>query len=98
MEAKAEVDSEFGRRLEATHLRYQAERDELIPAGSELRPSGGVAGSTAGVKCLHAHYADHAAGNDNPVGELVAAWVEPLVCTEPCVVDGERNPVWAEPR
>ncbi|MBW2547617.1 MAG: DUF501 domain-containing protein, partial [Deltaproteobacteria bacterium] len=32
------------------------------------RPSGGVGGSSGGVKCLHAHYADFAAGNDNPIG------------------------------
>jgi len=50
------------------------------------------------VKCLHAHYADHVAGNNNPIGELVAPWVEPLDCTIPCV-DGEViNPAWSEPR
>jgi len=51
----------------------------------------------AGVKCLHAHYADHAAGNENPVGAVTAPFVEPLDCTVPCVVDGERNPAWREP-
>ena len=43
----------------------------------------------------------HAAGNDNPVGEDVAADVEPLDCTIPCVIatGGEivRNPAWVEP-
>ncbi len=91
----------------ARHLaamnRYAAERDALIDE-SHLgpRPSGGVGGSGGGVKCLHAHYADHAAGNDNPVGEDTAAVVEPLDCTVTCValVGGipQRNPDWVEPR
>ena len=41
-------------------------------------------------------------GNDNPVGEAVAPFVEPLDCTVACVVevDGEvvRNPAWREPK
>lgn len=98
MEARAANDPEFSARLERAHLRYERERDLLVPEDSPLRPTGGVAGSTAGVKCLHAHYADHAAGNDNPVGELVASWVEPLDCSLPCVLSGERNPAWVEPR
>jgi len=60
-----------------------------------------VGGSQGGVKCLHAHYADHAAGNENPIGAWVAPEVEPLNCTVPCVVevDGDvvRNPEWIEP-
>ena len=36
------------------------------------RPSGGVGGTRAGVKCLHAHYAFHLAGGDDPVGRWVA--------------------------
>ena len=48
------------------------ERDILLTDEVEPRPSGGVAGARAGVKCLHAHYADTAAGNDNPVGAIVA--------------------------
>ena len=58
------------------------------------QPSGGVAGNQTGVKCLHAHYAHHAAGGENPVGEIVASWIEPLDCDVPCVVDGEMNPAW----
>jgi hypothetical protein len=53
------------------------------------------------VKCLHAHYADRAAGNDNPIGAGVAPDVDPLNCTVLCVVEvtGEfvRNPEWIEP-
>lgn len=95
MEAKAEADPSFGAALEAAHHRYAEERDELVPLDAAPRPSGGVGGAATGVKCLHAHYADTAAGNDNPVGSLVAAWIGPLDCTEPCVADGERNPHWS---
>lgn len=95
MEAKAETDPEFGAGLAAAHRRYAADRDALVPDGTEPRPSGGVGGTARGVKCLHAHYADSAAGNANPVGQLVAAWVEPLDCQVPCVIDGERNPGWS---
>ena len=78
--------------------RYEADRDAQIPDGHEgPRPSGGVGGSKGGVNCLHAHYADHAAGNDNPVGAWVAPDVEPLNCTMPCVAGGERDPAWVEP-
>jgi hypothetical protein len=98
MEARASNDVEFGARLIQAHERYARERDALVPGDALHRPSGGVAGSSAGVKCLHAHYADHAAGNDNPVGEAAAMWVEPLDCTTPCVVDGVPNPDWTEPR
>lgn len=98
MDARAAADPAFGAALAAAHRRYAAERDALVPDDAPHRPTGGVAGSGAGVKCLHAHYADHAAGNDNPVGAVVAPWVEPLDCTEPCVIDGVPNPAWTEPR
>lgn len=95
MEAKAEADVGFGEALEAAHRRYAAERDALVPDEVTPRPSGGVGGTERGVKCLHAHYADSAAGNDNPVGDLVAGWIEPLDCIVPCVVAGETNPDWS---
>lgn len=98
MERHAEADPEFSARLDAAHLRYAADRDARVPADANPVPTGGVAGAKAGVKCLHAHYADHRAGNDNPVGEAVAPWVEPLDCAVPCVVDGAPNPAWREPR
>jgi len=94
----------FAERLADAHRRYAAERDAAIPRDAVNRPSGGVAGSQigAGVKCLHAHYADTTAGNGNPVGEAMIPWVEPLDCAAPCVVeeDGEsvRNPQWREPK
>ena len=98
MEARARVDLDFGRRLEDAHERYQSERDGLIPEDAIHRPSGGVAGASFGVKCLHAHYADYAGGGDNPVGEVVAAEIEPLDCAVPCVIGASRNPGWVEPK
>lgn len=54
------------------HDRYAAERDAEVPATATVRPSGGVGGTRRGVKCLHAHYAWHLAGGDDPVGRWVA--------------------------
>ena len=104
IEDRAVADPAFEQRLSAAHERYRIERDRLIPEDATHRPTGGVAGASFGVKCLHAHYADYAAGTaleqprDNPVGELVEAEVEPLNCTVPCVIGGQRNPNWVEPR
>jgi hypothetical protein len=59
--------------IAAVHARYAAERDALIPPDhTGPRPSGGVAGTRTGVKCLHAHYAYLLAGGDDPVGRWVA--------------------------
>ena len=52
---------------------YAAERDAMIPDDYDgHRPSAGVGGTRIGVKCLHAHYAYHLAGGDDPVGRWVA--------------------------
>jgi len=60
--------------LADAHCRYAAERDAALPAGwTGNRPSGGVGGTRTGVKCLHAHYAWHLAGGDDPVGRWVEA-------------------------
>jgi hypothetical protein len=59
--------------IAAAHDRYAAERDADVPDGWDgPRPSGGVGGTRVGVKCLHAHYAWHLAGGDDPVGRWVA--------------------------
>ena len=56
------------------HRRYAAERDAALAASHRgPRPSGGVGGTRVGVKCLHAHYAWHLAGGDDPVGRWVNA-------------------------
>lgn len=102
-ERRLAADPELTRRHEVTMRRYAAQRDARIDALVDRpRPSGGVAGAMAGVKCLHAHYADFVAGNDNVVGEWTAAEIEPLDCSVTCVatVDGAvvRNQQWREPR
>jgi len=69
--AEAEVDPV---ELRAAHARYAAERDAAVPLDhAGPRPSGGVGGTRTGVKCLHAHYAWHLAGGDDPVGRWVEA-------------------------
>ena len=69
--AEAEVGLDV---LDAVHARHAAERDERLPVDHHgPRPSGGVGGTRRGVKCLHAHYAAHLAGLDDPVGRWVAA-------------------------
>ena len=63
--------------IAAAHARYAAERDAEIPVDhTGPRPTGGVAGTRTGVKCLHAHYAYHLAGGDDPVGRWVADRLE----------------------
>jgi hypothetical protein len=69
--AEAAVDPE---ELALAHQRHAAERDAALPADhAGPRPSGGVGGTRKGVKCLHAHYAWHLAGGDDPIGRWVAA-------------------------
>lgn len=102
-DARIQTDEVFAARYRAAAKRYDRERTALIASdATHHRPSGGVGGSQGGVKCLHAHYADHAVGNDNPVGEETAPGVEPLNCVVPCVVETDdavvRNPNWVEPR
>jgi len=68
------VEDEVGMDVIAeAHDRYAAERDAALPEHwSGPRPSAGVGGTRRGVKCLHAHYAWHLAGGDDPVGTWVA--------------------------
>lgn len=102
-DAAIDADPVLAARYGAAMDRYERERSAMVPEGYDgPLPAGGVAGSRRGVKCLHAHYADHAAGNENPIGERIAADIEPLDCVAPCVttIDGEavENPAWTEPR
>lgn len=93
-DARAAHDPDFAAALAAAHASYAEERDQQLDPESERRPGGGVAGiDHAGVKCLHAHFAHHAAGGANPVGAAIAPFVESLECSSPCV--GPEP--WAEP-
>ena len=63
--------------LLAAHAEYARERDAQLAADhAGPRPTGGVGGTRTGVKCLHAHYAYHLAGGDDPVGRWVAAQLD----------------------
>jgi hypothetical protein len=69
---QAEHDVDAGE-LRAAHEEYARERDAALLLDHEgPRPVGGVGGTRTGVKCLHAHYAFHLAGGDDPVGRWVA--------------------------
>jgi hypothetical protein len=82
----ATLESEGGvRRLEravdpdalaAAHAAYAARRDRLGDGRAGPAPTGGVGGTRRGVKCLHAHLANHLCGHEDPVGALVAAEVD----------------------
>jgi len=83
--AEAEVSATA---LVDTHERYARERDAQIPADhAGPRPQGGVGGTRVGVKCLHAHFANWLAGNDDVVGDWVANHLgtqrEDYVCSPP---------------
>jgi exopolyphosphatase/guanosine-5'-triphosphate,3'-diphosphate pyrophosphatase len=67
---RAETDAAFAEALRRAHAEYARAR------GTD--PTGGVGGTRVGVKCLHAHYAFHLAGGDDPVGAWTAERVEPV--------------------
>ena len=70
-QAEAQIDATA---IADAHARYAAERDVHLPPGwNGPRPRGGVGGTAVGVKCLHAHYAWHLAGGEDPVGRWVQA-------------------------
>ena len=63
--------------LARAHRVYAAERDAEIPGDHRgPRPSGGVAGTRVGVKCLHAHVAWYLAGGPDPVGAWAVSRLE----------------------
>jgi exopolyphosphatase/guanosine-5'-triphosphate,3'-diphosphate pyrophosphatase len=68
-------DPGFRAEVDAVHERAAAERLQDHPEAGDL---GGVGGTRQGLKCLHAHYANHLAGAADPVGAWVAAQVEPV--------------------
>ncbi len=72
---RVERDPSFALGLRAAHRAYAEERGALLPGAAAW---GGVGGTRSGVKCLHAHYAYHLAGGEDPVGAWVAERVEPV--------------------
>jgi hypothetical protein len=76
--------------LRAAHDAYATERDAAVPATHRgPRPHGGVGGTRTGVKCLHAHYAHHLAGGDDPVGRWVASQ---LLASRDVAYDAQLTP------
>ena len=75
MNERVDGDDEFDAELRAAHEEYAKERASGVP---QAEGWGGVGGTRQGVKCLHAHYANHLAGGDDPVGAWVARQVEPI--------------------
>jgi exopolyphosphatase/guanosine-5'-triphosphate,3'-diphosphate pyrophosphatase len=84
LDHRARSDAEFGTALEVAHREYAAERGRWAPGAEGWD---GVGGSRAGLKCLHAHYANHVAGGEDPVGAWVAERIEPVHPDRP---SGER--------
>ncbi len=70
-----DADAEFRAALERGHADAADDRARLLP---EAREWGGVGGTRRGLKCLHAHLANHLAGGDDVVGAWVAEQVEPI--------------------
>ncbi len=72
---RIETDPVFADAVARLHAEYARERARGAP-GAEAH--GGVGGTRRGLKCLHAHYANHLAGGDDEVGAWVAGIVEPI--------------------
>jgi exopolyphosphatase/guanosine-5'-triphosphate,3'-diphosphate pyrophosphatase len=70
---EAERDLAFA--VDRAHAEYARERARDDPRAEAF---GGVGGTRTGLKCLHAHYANHLAGGDDQVGRWTAERVEPI--------------------
>jgi exopolyphosphatase/guanosine-5'-triphosphate,3'-diphosphate pyrophosphatase len=79
LNTRAEDDAAFAAALEAAHAAYARERADDADG---LDIDGGVGGTRRGIKCLHAHYANHLAGAVDPVGAWVAERIEPVHARE----------------
>lgn len=62
--------------LARAHEEYAQRRAAATVRTDLAQARGGVGGTRVGVKCLHAHLANHLAGYDDPVGELVARTID----------------------
>jgi exopolyphosphatase/guanosine-5'-triphosphate,3'-diphosphate pyrophosphatase len=72
---RLESDPGFAEAVAQAHAEYARERARDDPRAER---HGGVGGTRKGLKCLHAHYANHLAGGDDVVGAWVAGTVEPI--------------------
>jgi exopolyphosphatase / guanosine-5'-triphosphate,3'-diphosphate pyrophosphatase len=72
---RLESDLGFAESVAQAHAEYARERARDDPSAEW---HGGVGGTRKGLKCLHAHYANHLAGGDDVVGAWVAGTVEPI--------------------
>jgi exopolyphosphatase/guanosine-5'-triphosphate,3'-diphosphate pyrophosphatase len=75
LNARAKEDEAFAATLAAAHEEYARERSRGFP---QALASGGVGGAARGMKCLHAHYANHLGGGLDPAGAWVAERIEPV--------------------
>jgi exopolyphosphatase/guanosine-5'-triphosphate,3'-diphosphate pyrophosphatase len=73
--SRAEKDDLLATALATAHEEYARERSRGFP---QTLAWGGVGGAARGVKCLHAHYANHVAGGRDPIGAWVAGEIEPV--------------------
>jgi len=69
------TDHVFRQQVDAAHDEAAQDRARDLP---QARDWGGVGGTQRGIKCLHAHYANHIAGGDDVVGRWVAERIEPI--------------------
>jgi len=72
---RIETDPAFAEAVARAHAAYAQERAR-DHRGAEAW--GGVGGTRTGLKCLHAHYANHVAGGDDDAGAWVAERIEPV--------------------
>ena len=72
---RLEAEPDFADAVARAHAEYARERARDDPRAER---HGGVGGTSKGLKCLHAHYANHVAGGDDVVGAWVAGTVEPI--------------------
>jgi exopolyphosphatase / guanosine-5'-triphosphate,3'-diphosphate pyrophosphatase len=72
---RLEAEPDFADAVARAHAEYARERARDDPRAEQ---QGGVGGTGKGLKCLHAHYANHLAGGDDVVGRWVAGTVEPI--------------------
>jgi exopolyphosphatase/guanosine-5'-triphosphate,3'-diphosphate pyrophosphatase len=72
---RLEAEPDFADAVASAHAEYARERARDDPRAER---HGGVGGTGRGLKCLHAHYANHLAGGDDVVGAWVAGTVEPI--------------------